>query len=90
MRFPVNRISLEQIGFYTLSDNRCKNASVSSPLMRCELVLTDACNFKCPYCRGQRKDLKKKLNLEEAKRVVDLWSSEGLKNIRFSGGEPTV
>jgi sulfatase maturation enzyme AslB (radical SAM superfamily) len=59
----MNRIALENIGFYTLSDDRCKNASSTSPLMRCELVLTDACNFKCPYCRGQRKELRKHMSL---------------------------
>lgn len=86
----MNRIALENIGFYTLSDDRCKNASSTSPLMRCELVLTDACNFKCPYCRGQRKELRKHMSLVDAMNVVDLWVAEGLENIRFSGGEPTV
>lgn len=86
----MNRIPLEQIGFYTLSDERCKNASASTKLMRCELVLSDACNFKCPYCRGQRKELRKHMTLGEAMHVVDLWVAEGLENIRFSGGEPTV
>ena len=86
----MNRIALENIGFYTLSDDRCKNASSTSPLMRCELVLTDACNFKCPYCRGQRKELRKHMSLADAMNVVDLWVAEGLENIRFSGGEPTV
>ena len=83
-------MKLEDIGFYTLSDNRAKNASIDSQLMRCELILTDACNFKCPYCRGLRKDLKGTLSLEKAKYIIDLWTKDNLKNIRFSGGEPTV
>lgn len=83
-------MNLEDIGFYTLSDNRCKRASVDSQLMRCELILTDACNFKCPYCRGLRKDLKGTIPLEKAKYIVDLWTKDNLENIRFSGGEPTV
>jgi molybdenum cofactor biosynthesis enzyme MoaA len=58
--------------------------------MRCELVLSDACNFKCPYCRGQRKELRKHMTLAEAMNVIDLWTDEGLENVRFSGGEPTV
>jgi len=86
----MNRLPLEQIGFYTLSDNRCKNASSTTKLMRCELVLSDACNFKCPYCRGQRKELRKHMTLGEAMNVIDLWVDEGLENVRFSGGEPTV
>lgn len=85
----MSRIPLEQIGFYTLSDDRCKTASSSSRLMRGEIVLTDACNFKCPYCRGQRNDLRKTLSQSEATYLVNLFADHHLKNIRFSGGEPT-
>jgi molybdenum cofactor biosynthesis enzyme MoaA len=83
-------MKLEDIGFYTLNDERCKNTSESSQLMRCELILTDACNFKCPYCRGLRPDLKGTMSLDKAKYIVDLWTKDNLKNIRLSGGEPTV
>lgn len=46
------RLKLEEIGFYTLSDARAASASATSPLSRCELVLSARCNFKCPYCRA--------------------------------------
>jgi molybdenum cofactor biosynthesis enzyme MoaA len=78
---------LEDIGFYTLSDARVKQAGVGSPLWRCELVLTARCNFKCPYCRHVGG---KDLDFDRAAATVDLWASQGLKNIRFSGGEPTL
>lgn len=83
-------MKLEEIGFYTLSDKRAQNVSGSSPLWRCELILTDRCNFKCPYCRGLRKDCKGDMTIERAKEVVDFWAAEGLRNVRFSGGEPIV
>jgi len=79
--------SLEDIGFYTLSNKRAKCASSTSPLWRCELILTGRCNFKCAYCRSVGGE---DLPLEDAKNIVRLWASEGLKNIRFSGGEPTL
>jgi molybdenum cofactor biosynthesis enzyme MoaA len=82
--------SLEKIGFYTLSDDRAKNVSVNSPLWRAELILTDACNFKCTYCRGVKKELSGTLPLEKAKETVQFWLNEGLRNVRFSGGEPTL
>jgi len=44
-------MDLKEIGFYTLSDDRAKQASETSPLQRCELILTARCNFRCPYCR---------------------------------------
>ena len=83
-------LSLNDIGFYTLDDNRCQNASATSRLMRCELILTDACTFKCPYCRGLRKDIGGTMSLEKAKNIVDIWAKDNLKNIRLSGGEPTI
>lgn len=81
-------MKLENIGFYTLSDNRAKNSSEKSPLYRCEMILTEKCNFKCPYCRKLQN--KKELSFYEAKRILEYWISEGLKNVRFSGGEPTL
>jgi len=83
-----NTKRLQDIGFYTLSDDRAIEASVTSPLWRCELLITSACNFKCLYCRGIDKSAN--ISFDYAKDIVDLWASDGLKNIRFSGGEPTI
>ena len=87
---------LEDIGFYTLSDERAMNSSLTSQMKRCEMILTEYCNFSCVYCRGLKDyiygDRKhKQLSLEEVKRNIDYWC-EGtpLENIRFSGGEPTL
>jgi len=92
-------MKLEDIGFYTLSNERIKVSKKgirSSPMRRCELIITESCNFSCPYCRGldsyiygDRK--KKELSIEEIKNVIDIWCAEGpLFAIRFSGGEPTL
>ncbi len=83
-------MKLEEIGFYSLNDKRACSSNVSSPLYRCELILTDACQFKCPYCRGIKKRFAGSRTFEEAKKVIDLWSDENVKNIRISGGEPTL
>lgn len=82
--------SLESIGFYTLGDARCANASTESPLWRCELILTSQCNFTCPYCRGIEEPNDRSQTWEEASFVVRMWGAHGLKNVRFSGGEPTM
>lgn len=96
-RFPnhyeedsTTKVSLKNIGFYTLEDERAKNVSLETPYWRCELILTDKCNFKCPYCRGIDEEHQGNMAYQDAKRVVDLWADGGLKNVRFSGGEPTV
>lgn len=88
MNSTAKSISLEEIGFYTLSDSRVLNSSVNSPLWRAELILTDNCNFTCNYCRGLKREYKKDLDYDKAVAIVDFWISEGLRNVRFSGGEP--
>lgn len=87
---------LNKIGFYTLSDERVKNVSGTSQMKRCEMIITEYCNFRCPYCRGLKSEIYgdrkiKQLSLEEIKRNIDLWClNKPLENIRFSGGEPTL
>jgi len=83
-------MKLEDIGFYTLSDYRVTQSSVMSPLWRCELLLTSRCNFHCPYCKGVNKLLQGDLSFELAMEIATYWLSHGLKNVRMSGGEPTL
>jgi hypothetical protein len=37
-----------------------------------------------------RPEIRGTMAMEDAIKVVDLWIEEGLKNVRFSGGEPTI
>ncbi|MCK5021054.1 MAG: radical SAM protein [Candidatus Peribacteraceae bacterium] len=88
-------MSLDKIGFYTLSDKRALGITYNSRMKRCEMIINEYCNFKCPYCKGLDEEVfddrrRKELTLEEMKRNIDLWCDNGpLENIRFSGGEPT-
>src|ERR1035437_9402260 len=83
-------MKLEDIGFYTLSDARAASSSHLTPLQRGELILTDAFNFSCEYCRGLPNDCQGTMKLDFAKFVVNEWIKGNLQNIRFSGGEPLV
>ena len=88
-RFSV----LDDIGFYTLTDARVTQLSSTSPMWRCEILLNDSCNFKCPYCRGFKnfsRDCGEEMPIEQAIKTIDYWIDDGLKNVRFSGGEPTL
>jgi molybdenum cofactor biosynthesis enzyme MoaA len=87
---------LEKIGFYTLSDARVRGTSSTSQMKRCEMIITEYCNFRCPYCRGLDDEIYggravKQLSFEEVAHYVDLWcQGQPLESIRFSGGEPTL
>jgi molybdenum cofactor biosynthesis enzyme MoaA len=87
-------MDLKEIGFYTLSDERAKNSSGTSQMKRCEMIITEYCNFSCPYCRGLNPEIYsgkiKELSFYEIKRNIDIWCMGKLENIRFSGGEPTL
>ena len=87
---------LENIGFYTLSDERAATSSPTSQMQRAEMIITEECQFSCPYCRGLVPEIfgdkrQRQMSLEDVKKGIDYWC-EGtpLKNIRFSGGEPTL
>lgn len=82
-------MKLEEIGFYTMSDERAERAG-RGPLARCELLITSACNFACPYCRGAKPELRGTMHRKEWERILKVWIAEGLQNVRFSGGEPTL
>ena len=80
-------MKLDDIGFYTMTDARCASASSRSPIARGELVLTARCNFRCPYCRNVGgNDLPK----GSALGTIAAWCLDGLRNLRLSGGEPTL
>ena len=83
-------MKLEDIGFYTLSDERAKRAEQHTPLMRAELILTHRCNLQCKYCRGMASYLQGDISSFDAHEIIVNWAAEGLQNIRFSGGEPTL
>ena len=80
-------MNLSEIGFYTLSDERAKGSSSNSPLYRGELILSSRCNFKCPYCRSVGGP---DIPMAKARTIVNIWGDNGLRNVRFLGGEPTL
>ena len=83
-------MKLEHVGFSTMYDKRVRELSGSSEMKRCELILTDLCTFRCPYYHGIREECRGNIPMEKARRIIDIWTENGLENLRFSGGEPTI
>ena len=82
---------LDEIGFLTMKDERARHADETTPIIRCDIVLTDLCTFKCPYCQGIREDCRGSISMDHAKRIIDLCSeNSGIRELRLTGGEPTV
>jgi molybdenum cofactor biosynthesis enzyme MoaA len=59
-------------------------------MKRCEMILTNACNFHCTYCQGLPPLINKAMTLEEIRAGLTYWIKNRAENIRFSGGEPTL
>jgi MoaA/NifB/PqqE/SkfB family radical SAM enzyme len=81
-------VEIEDIGFFTLSKNRVENIGENLPMWRALLVVTNRCNFQCPYCKKQNPIAD--MGFDYTKYVIDLLGITGLKYIQFTGGEPTV
>ena len=56
--------------------------------------VTDRCNFRCQYCMPAEGlpwlDREQILRFEEIERLVGLFTSMGVKDVRLTGGEPLV
>jgi cyclic pyranopterin phosphate synthase len=58
------------------------------------LSVTDRCNFRCQYCMPAEGlpwlDRASVLSFEEIERLVALFASMGVRDVRLTGGEPLV
>ena len=55
------------------------------------ISLTEACNFRCLYCRAEYdRAVGKGLSVEEIELLLKVFSEYGLKTVRFTGGEPLL
>jgi pyruvate-formate lyase-activating enzyme len=80
--------NLDRMGFYTMTDQCCQLTSTASPMRRAVVVVTEKCNFRCPYCRtfdGDQMQGSTVLSL-----IHDYFRKQKLFAILFTGGEPTV
>jgi len=64
------------------------------PLRNLRVSVTDRCNLRCAYCMPEeeygwlpKKDI---LTLEETARLVEAFTSLGVRNLRLTGGEPLL
>jgi MoaA/NifB/PqqE/SkfB family radical SAM enzyme len=81
-------MKLDQIGFYTVTEERAARVGAASRMWRGEIILTDRCNYHCAYCQGL--PFKTDIPFDLANLAIDTWIADHLKYVRFSGGEPTL
>ncbi len=64
------------------------------PLRSLRLSVTDRCNLRCNYCMPQENYIwlprQELLTFEEIVRLVDVFTSLGVEDVRLTGGEPLL
>ena len=81
---------LKKLNWKTLSDKRAANVEPNQSLYRVALILTGACNFACPYCNVLGGARAPTIKRENALELIETLARLGLKELRISGGEPTL
>ncbi|MEG2787790.1 MAG: GTP 3',8-cyclase MoaA [Romboutsia sp.] len=57
------------------------------------ISLTDKCNLRCIYCMPQdiqTDNINNELSFEDYKTILKVFSTTGIKKVRFTGGEPLL
>lgn len=68
-----------------LRDNHGRNIGYA------RIAITDKCNLRCRYCMPENAiflDKKEILSFEEIIRLLKILASQGIRKIRYTGGEP--
>src|ERR1700681_3284822 len=64
------------------------------PLHSLRVSVTDRCNLRCNYCMPQEEYVwlppQEPLTLEEIRRLVEVFTSLGVEDVRLTGGEPLL
>src|SRR5258705_6830427 len=64
------------------------------PLRSLRVSVTDRCNLRCNYCMPQEEYVwlprEELLTFEEIARLVDVFTSLGVGDVRLTGGEPLL
>src|SRR6185369_13944373 len=64
------------------------------PLRSLRVSVTDRCNLRCNYCMPQEEYVwlprQELLSFEEISRLVEVFTSLGVQDVRLTGGEPLL
>src|SRR5580693_9965174 len=67
---------------------------LSRPLRSLRVSVTDRCNLRCNYCMPEQDYIwlprEELLTFEEIARLVEVFTSLGVEDVRLTGGEPLL
>jgi MoaA/NifB/PqqE/SkfB family radical SAM enzyme len=81
---------LSCLNWHTLSDKRAAEVRPRQSIFRAAMIITGACNFECPYCKTLGGSRAPTIKQSDAFALLNKLVANGLKELRISGGEPTL
>lgn len=54
------------------------------------LTINRVCNLSCKWCYAQEINKNNNMDLNTAKKLIDISNEIGVRNIKLIGGEPTI
>lgn len=77
-----------------MSQERSLTDQLGRPLRSLRVSVTDRCNLRCNYCMPQEEYVwlprQELLTFEEIARLVEVFTSHGVEDVRLTGGEPLL
>lgn len=77
-----------------VSPSAAPNDQLGRPLRSLRVSVTDRCNLRCNYCMPQEEYVwlprQELLTFEEITRLVEVFTSLGVTDVRLTGGEPLL
>lgn len=71
------------------SINIKNNMKFNNQFLVAYFKITSECMLCCPFC-SQGKNIKRTININDAKKVLDKLKKMGIKTITYTGGEPLI
>jgi molybdenum cofactor biosynthesis enzyme MoaA len=73
-----------------IEPEKTKYSWLNMPSGNLRIAITDECNMKCYYCHAEGMHEKGELPASDIIRIIEGSMKYGLKDVRFTGGEPVL
>jgi len=81
---------LDEVYSQVSSSEPPRKSEPVSPLRSVNFHIVPRCNLRCDFCFATFRDVRGRLETEDAIRIIRLLAEAGTEKLNFAGGEPTL